>query len=184
MINFLNFLKEPDNKNLWVLLKKDDNYKMVFIIIIFSLFPIINSISEWASNWFLSFFSSLLGLLISEAIFVAVVLLVWRLLNAKAKFLDLFYIIASANILLIISSFFVNILTFLAPRSLIMSIISSIIWLVFWLWYLYVWIKWVSYVNKISTWDTIILAVSSFVVTWIFYFLLATWLVWLMIIFS
>ena len=172
------YLKEPNESTLSELIKKDNKYKIILIIIVFSLFPILNSLFEWVKYWLSSFISNTLWDLIAEWFFVFVIYYVAKLLNWKWKFIDIFFSIALANIVMILTSIISNSIHYFAPSSWLADMLIFVIACVWFIWYVNIWIKWISIVEKISKWKTIVLSILSFISLRLFYIFFIIWLFW------
>lgn len=181
MDSIINFLTKPNEANMAKLSKKDDSYKIVLIVIVFTLFPVLNSVFTWFQSWALSFIFNILWDLVAEWFFVLSVWLIGRLLSWKWKIIDIFFAIALANIILLITNFLVDLFNFIVPNSVLVWIITAIIALLWFIWYIYVWVKGVWAVQKFWVWITILQAFLSFVLLALFYMFVVVWVIWFLI---
>lgn len=179
MKDILNFLAHPDNERKAIFKKSDDFKKKSIIILLilhwFSIpiFHYISNIGIYVNGmyYFKLFFYSI----IIEIVFVTIVYWTWKLLEWKAKFLDVFFISMVCQLVYILVSVFLLALLFAAPP--IMFLFAPFLIIMAFFWYLIAWLYWISYIEKLSKlkllWVIIIAELVCFFADYIACFILS-----------
>lgn len=152
MRDIFRFLFNPESRKKKIF-KKDNEFKWKTIIILTILYwfstPIfyyISHIGEFVDNFY--YLKLFFYTIITEIIFVFVLYWTWKILEWKAKFIDVYYITIIPQLSYILVSVLLLALLYSAPA--LMFFLAPFLIVMAFAWFLITWIYWLSSIEKLS----------------------------------